>query len=156
MALDYPNPAVTNPWVDPNEQEWFHDGDGWVRVPEDPAYIPDPGLGNYTVIAKNASFSPVKSDAPYAPLYIISGHGAVDVVIHMSTASVAGFKTGDVISFMSIDQAATGLILIPDDGGASVRVPLDKLGQLRGYQAIVSAVYTSGTVVALYGDLESA
>lgn len=34
--LIFPDPAVTNPWTDPNGQDWQHDGEGWLRLAYDP------------------------------------------------------------------------------------------------------------------------
>jgi len=30
--LDFPDPAVTNPWSDSNGTTWEHDGDGWMAI----------------------------------------------------------------------------------------------------------------------------
>ncbi len=36
MSLNYPDPAVTNPWFDGN-QWWGHDGGGWLLQPNGPS-----------------------------------------------------------------------------------------------------------------------
>jgi len=32
MAIDYPDPTVTNPFTDGNGQKWYHNGEYWHRA----------------------------------------------------------------------------------------------------------------------------
>ena len=32
IEIDFPDPAVTNPFLDPTGQWWGHDGDGWLAL----------------------------------------------------------------------------------------------------------------------------
>ena len=48
MALNFPNPTITNPWHD-GTQWWQHDGQGWRRLPGQPESFPLSGFKNVLI-----------------------------------------------------------------------------------------------------------
>jgi len=70
-AIDFPDPAVTNPFTDPNDKIWDHDGEGWrPRVNSD---------GGGTML--HAELTDVSPDQHHAEIHSLFTHDDVADVV---------------------------------------------------------------------------
>ena len=142
MALNYPDPAVTNPWYD-GVQWWSFDGDGWLRIE---LHVGEDGIppGNWSVVSRNAdfNFSPNLSSNPQL------NHVIADAV----ATPPPSLTIGDSYTFV----ATGGASLTFSMGGITVILPDGKALLPRGDGSVISLVALSQTEFLAYGDLADA
>jgi hypothetical protein len=141
--LNFPDPSAS-PWTDDNGQTWVHDGNGWGASQNQTI--------RYNVVDKAASFTVDAADGNNI-LYSIDNRSG-PIVVTIPSATEAGFKQGDVITFSQAYNSDNPITFVEGGLNNAPLPPDGKAAEMFGIYSTVSFVYQWDKWAYLYGDLK--